>query len=55
MFKRIFTKLVADFKEASPTVKAFIVIGLLLIIGIILRWDTIVEEVSNGFNFFNTK
>ncbi len=53
MIKSFFLNLVPKFKESNPTVKAFIVIGILLIIGIILRWDFIIEEVSKSFDFLN--
>ncbi len=46
-------KLIADFKEMSPTMQGFIILGILLVIGIILRWDYISSEVMRGFNFFN--
>lgn len=55
MFKRFFIKFVTEFKEQTPTVKAFIVLMVILIIGIILRWDTIISEVERGFNYFSAK
>lgn len=53
MISRIFTKFVAGYKELTPTTKGFIILGVILILGIILRWDTVMEEVKRGFNFFN--
>ncbi|MDR0660068.1 MAG: hypothetical protein LBG19_04540 [Prevotellaceae bacterium] len=45
--------MIKKFKELSPTMKGFIVLGIILIIGIILRWSTIKEEVKRGFGFFS--
>ncbi len=43
------------FNEQTPTMKGFILIIILLIIGIILRWDSIIEEAADGFRFFSKK
>lgn len=53
MIKRFFTKFVAAFESQSPTTKGFIILGIALLIGIILRWRFILSEVIRGFDFFN--
>ncbi len=55
MLKEKYNKLVKDFEELSPTAKGFIIVGIILIIGIIFRWDYICSEVARGFNFFSAK
>jgi hypothetical protein len=37
----------------SETTKAFIVIIIILIIGVIFRWSYISEEILKGFEFFS--
>lgn len=41
------------YKEQSSTTKCFLWMILLLILGIILRWDYISENLIKGFSFFN--
>lgn len=53
MIKRNLLKLVSKFKELSPTVQGFVILALLLIIGILIRWNYIIREVSRGFKFFS--
>ena len=48
-----FTRLKNWYSEQSSTAKGFIWIGLLLIIGIILRWDYISSRVVAAFGFLN--
>lgn len=48
-------RFVKRFKELSPTVQGFIIIGILLIIGIIIRWDYIIEQVNGSIEFLNGK
>ena len=55
MFRRKFLKLVACFKESTPTTQGLIILCVLLVIGIILRWDYIVSEIFRGFDFFGGK
>lgn len=52
MFKRKIAKLVAEFKNLSPTAKAMVFLCIVLIIGIILRWDATIEGIKRGFGFF---
>ena len=46
--KNIFKK----FSERSNTEKAFIVLIIIAVIGIILRWGFIKSEVERGLKFF---
>ena len=48
-----FTRLKNWYSEQTTTAKGFIWIGLLLIIGIILRWDYISSRVVAAFGFLN--
>ncbi|MDD2595483.1 MAG: hypothetical protein PHD11_06680 [Bacteroidales bacterium] len=43
------------YKSQSDTTKGMIWFGIVLIIGIILRWDYIMEHIAKGFNFYSTK
>lgn len=52
MIKRKIAKLVAEFNEMSPTAKAMVVLCILLVIGILLRWDATIEGIKRGFGFF---
>ncbi|MBR5249500.1 MAG: hypothetical protein IKV28_02800 [Bacteroidales bacterium] len=49
----MFQKLVTWYKEQSSTTQGMIWMGLLLIIGIIFRWDYILETVKQSFGFFS--
>ncbi len=48
-----FTKLRNWYTAQTPTTKGFIWIGILLIIGIIIRWDYISEKVISSFGILN--
>lgn len=41
------------YSEQTPTTKGFLIIGVLLIIGIIIRWDYISRAVLESFGIFN--
>ena len=41
------------YKEQTPTVKGFLWMGLVLIVGIALRWSYIWKSIGNGFNYFS--
>ena len=43
------------YNRQSDTTKALIWIGLICIIGIILRWDAVVKGISKGFSFYSSK
>lgn len=52
MIKRKIANLADDFKEMTPTAKAMVVLCILLVIGILLRWDATIEGIKRGFGFF---
>lgn len=43
------------YRSQTPTVQVMLVLIPLLILGIILRWDTIIEGVRKGFAFYSKK
>jgi hypothetical protein len=45
--------MIKKFKELPLNVRLFIVLAIILITGIILRWDYIRQEASRSFNFFS--
>jgi hypothetical protein len=45
--------MIKKFKELSLNVRLFIILTILLITGIILRWNYIKYEASRSFNFFS--
>ncbi len=55
MIKQKIVNLVEKFKEASPTVQGMIVLIIILVIGIIIRWRSIIEEMLRGFDFYSGK
>ncbi len=46
-------KITKWYHKQSPTTKGFIWIGIILIIGIILRWDYVIDNVLRSFKFLN--
>lgn len=46
-------KLISWYKSQSETVKAFIWVGLICIIGIALRWSHIIEMAGRGFRYYS--
>ncbi len=50
----MFKKLKNWYQEQSSTTQGMLWLGLLLIIGIILRWDYIYETVKHSFGFFSS-
>ena len=48
-------KLIERFKNLTPTAQGLIILGIILVIGIIFRWEYIVSEIARGFNFFEGK
>lgn len=48
-------KIIEWYKSQSDTVKALVWIGVISVIGIILRWEYVVDSISKGFNFYNIK
>lgn len=51
----MFKKIAAWYKSQNPTTKGMILVGILLVIGIIIRWDYVLEHIIRGFNFYNNK
>lgn len=51
LFQRIKTWYAAQ----SDTTKAFIWIGLIAIIGILFRWNAVIDGIKHGFNFYSSK
>ena len=48
----MFDKLKRKFKKLSPTEQGFLIIIAVCIIGIIIRWDHILESVKASFEYF---
>ncbi len=46
-------KIVDKFKKLTPNVQGFIILIVLLIIGIIIRWDYVIDNIIRGFKFFS--
>jgi hypothetical protein len=44
--------MIEKFKRLSLTIKLFVALVIILIIGIILRWNYIKHEAARSFNFF---
>ncbi|MPM05503.1 hypothetical protein SDC9_51793 [bioreactor metagenome] len=46
-----------DYKEKikgmTPTTKGFILIIIILVLGILFRWNFIINEIVKGFKFFS--
>lgn len=55
MIKTFFNNLANKFKNATPIMQGMIVLAVILIIGIILRWSHIVEQVTRSLDFLNGK
>jgi len=49
----MFSKLKNKFEQLSPFIKGSILIIILLIVGIILRWNVVLEGINKGFKFFS--
>ncbi|EKD31289.1 MAG: hypothetical protein ACD_77C00347G0002 [uncultured bacterium] len=41
------------FLKLEPHVKGYILLIVLLILGIILRWNVIINNIISGFNYFS--
>ena len=52
MFRENFAKLAQWYKDLTPTAKSMVWLSILLIIGIIIRWDATMEGIERGFGFF---
>lgn len=51
----MFGRLKAWYGKQTSTTQGLLWVGILLLIGVLLRWDYIVEEVRAGFDFLNNK
>ena len=52
MIRENFAKLAQWYKDLTPTAKSMVWLSILLIIGIIIRWDATMEGIVRGFGFF---
>lgn len=43
------------YNNQNDTVKAFVWIGLLCVIGILIRWNTVMDGIGKGFRFYSGK
>lgn len=55
MIKRIIDRFVDEYNKLTPTGKGMLILCILLVIGIIIRWDATMEGIARGFNFFGNK
>ncbi|MBR3303663.1 MAG: hypothetical protein IKI67_05730 [Bacteroidales bacterium] len=46
-------RIVAWWKNLDDPVKGLILIGLVALIGIIIRWRPIIEGIKKGFGFYS--
>ena len=51
----MFEKVNKWYAAQTATTKALIWIGLIAIIGILIRWDAVVAGVKHGFGFYSGK
>ena len=52
---RMFQKIKKWYAAQTDTTKALIWIGLIAVIGILIRWDAVVAGVKHGFGFYSSK
>lgn len=52
---KLFDSIKNWYSAQTDSTKAMIWIGLVCIVGIILRWDAVVAGIAKGFNFYSTK
>lgn len=55
MIKGFYNKLVEKYENASQSMQVMVFLIIVLIIGIILRWGYIMEQIAAGFRFFNAE
>ena len=46
-------KTIMWWKGLDHSMKALILIGLICLIGIIVRWDHVMDGIKKGFNFYD--
>ena len=42
-----------NFKDLNPNIKGLIMLIVILIIGIIIRWDYIIDNIIRSFKYFS--
>ena len=52
---KLFQKIKTWYAAQTDTTKALIWIGLVAIIGILIRWDAVVAGIKHGFSFYSSK
>ena len=52
---KLFERIKTWYGAQTDTTKALLWIGLIAIIGILIRWDAVVEGVKHGFGFYSSK
>jgi len=51
----MFDKIKSWYSRQTDTTKALLWIGLIAVIGILIRWNAVVEGIKHGFNFYSGK
>jgi hypothetical protein len=51
----LFQKIKTWYSAQTDTTKALLWIGLVAVIGILIRWDAVVEGIKHGFSFYSSK
>lgn len=51
----MFRKIKDWYSGQSDTVKAFIWVGLICVVGIALRWKAVLAGIAKGFEFYSNK
>ena len=51
----LFQRIKTWYSAQTDTTKALLWIGLVAVIGILLRWDAVVAGIKHGFNFYSSK
>lgn len=46
-------KLIDKFKDAPSSIQGMIILAIVLIIGIIIRWNYIIEHIARGFKYYS--
>lgn len=52
-FKELFERVKERIDQASPTTVGFILLIIILTIGIIIRWEYVINEIGRGFHYFS--
>ena len=51
----LFHKIKTWYSAQTDTTKALLWIGLVAVIGILIRWDAVIEGIKHGFSFYSSK